>query len=121
MNILVIGGSGFVGHAIVRNLMAAGHTLSLLNRGNCPVSGTEQLTADRNEPAGLREVLEGRAFDVVIDSNCYTGAQARDLITALAGRTPAALVISSAAVYADAAAHPPTESEPTGGGSAWAS
>lgn len=119
MNILVMGGSGFVGHAIVRALMAEGHALSLLNRGSRPVPGTEQLTADRNDPSALRAVLEGRGFDAVVDSNCYSGAQARALIAALGGRVPSAAVISSAAVYADEAAHPPTEAEPTGGGSAW--
>ncbi|MES0214221.1 hypothetical protein NKL07_02185 [Mesorhizobium sp. C280B] len=55
MNILVIGGSGFVAHAIVRALMADGRGLALLNRGNRSVDGTEQRVADRNEPAGYAQ------------------------------------------------------------------
>ncbi|MES0214222.1 NAD-dependent epimerase/dehydratase family protein [Mesorhizobium sp. C280B] len=56
----------------------------------------------------------------MVDTNCYAGVQARDLIAALDGRVPVALAISSAAVYADDAPHLATEAAPTGGGSAWA-
>lgn len=119
MKIIVMGGSGFVGHAIVRALLNAGHSVSVLNRGRRPVPGTAQLVADRNDPAALSRVLDGLSFDALVDTNCYTGRQARDIITACGGRIPTALVISSAAVYSDTAAHPPRETEPIGGGSAW--
>ena len=121
MKILVMGGSGFVGHAIVRALLKEGHSLSVLNRGRRPVPGTHQLIADRNVPAELAGALDTQSFDAIVDTNCYTGRQARDIIATVAERVPRALVISSAAVYADAAAYPPREAEPTGGGSAWAS
>ncbi len=120
MNILVIGGSGFVGHAIVRALLADGHGLSLLNRGSRPVAGTVQLTADRNDPSALAAALGDRRFDAVVDTNCYTPRQAGLLIEALGERAPTAVVISSVAVYADNVRQPPAETEPTGGASAWA-
>ena len=120
MNILVIGGSGFVGHAIVRALLAEGHALSLLNRGSRPVAGTVQLTADRNDPSALAAALADRRFDAVVDTNCYTQRQAGLLIDALGGRVATAAVITSVAVYADNVRQPPTESEPIGGASAWA-
>lgn len=119
MKVLVVGGSGFAGHAIVRAMLADGHQLALLNRGSRPIEGTEQLSSDRDDHDALHEILKGRTFDAVVDTNCYTGRQAQDLISALGGRVPLAVMISSAAVYADAAAHPPSESAPTGGSSAW--
>ena len=120
MNILVIGGSGFVGHAIVRALLAEGRVLSLLNRGSRPIAGTTQLTADRNDPSALTAALGDRRFDAVVDTNCYTPRQAEILIGALGGRVATAAVITSVAVYADNVRQPPTETEPTGGASAWA-
>jgi nucleoside-diphosphate-sugar epimerase len=119
MKLLIIGGSGFVGHAVVRALLARGHDLTLLNRGNRPIPDTRQLVADRNDFYALEAALGGLDFDAVVDTNCYTGEQAKALIASLGGRTPDALVISSASVYADTAPHPPGEDAPVGGGSAW--
>ena len=120
MNILVIGGSGFVGHAIVRALLAEGRSLTLLNRGSRQIAGTVQLTADRNDPSALASALGDRRFDAVVDTNCYTPQQAGMLVEALGGRVATAVVITSVAVYADNVRQPPTETEPTGGASAWA-
>jgi nucleoside-diphosphate-sugar epimerase len=100
-------------------MLADGHQLALLNRGTRPIEGTEQLSSDRDDHDALCEILKGRTFDAVVDTNCYTGRQAQDLIGALGGRVPSAVMISSAAVYADAAPHPPSERAPTGGSSAW--
>ncbi|MBC9247549.1 NAD-dependent epimerase/dehydratase family protein [Paracoccus sp. 11-3] len=119
MKLLIMGGSGFVGQAVVRALLTQGHGVTLLNRGNRPIQGTRQLVADRNDPDALDAALAGQSFDAVVDTNCYSGQQAATLIASLGGRTPDALVISSAAVYADAALHPPGEDAPVGGGSAW--
>lgn len=118
-HVLVIGGSGFVGKAIVRTMLARGHEVSVLNRGNTPVAGTAQLIADRNDPDALGDALLSRAFDVVIDTNCYTGEQARLMIDAVAGKARRVAVISSAAVYGNDAHMPPAEDEPIGGASVW--
>jgi nucleoside-diphosphate-sugar epimerase len=119
MKLLVIGGSGFVGHAVVRAMLARGHDVTVLNRGSRSVPGTRQLVADRNDPATLDAALGGLSFDAVVDTNCYSGEQARLLIVSLGERTPDALAISSAAVYADPGAHPPGEDALVGGGTAW--
>jgi nucleoside-diphosphate-sugar epimerase len=47
-NVLVIGGSGFVGKAVVRSLQKNGAHVAVLNRGSRSVAGT-QLTADRKQ------------------------------------------------------------------------
>lgn len=117
--LLVVGGSRFVGLAIVKAARAAGHRVTLLNRATRPVAGTQQLVADRNDRDAMAGALAGRHFDALIDTSAYTPAQAEILLHALDGRVPRAAVISSAAVYADTAARPPDEQQPTGGGSAW--
>lgn len=119
MKVLVVGGSGFVGYAVVRSLLSSGHSVTVMNRGNKSLRDVEQLIADRNNEAEVNDALSDRRFDAVIDTNCYSGDQAQIMIDALGHRTPCAVMISSAAVYSDQASSPPTESEPLGGGSAW--
>lgn len=76
MDILIIGGSGCISSHIVRHALAAGHQLSVLNRGNHPPpAGVEQLTADRNDPAALKAALSGRSFDACIDMVCFKPEQ----------------------------------------------
>lgn len=120
MRALVIGGSGFVGHAVVRALLSEGHAVSVLNRGNRPLDSVEQLTADRNDAKAVATAVDGKCFDCLVDTNAYTGEQAGIMVSALAGRVKQAAVISSAAVYADSAATPAREIDAIGGGSAWA-
>lgn len=116
-----MGGSGFVGRAVVRALLDDGHELFLLNRGNRPVARTHQITADRNDGAALAAAVDGfgAGFDALVDTNCYTGDQVRRITQLLRGRVPRAVVISSAAVYRDGHGPCPDETAPIGGGAAW--
>ena len=118
-DVLVIGGTGFVGSAVVRHCLVKQHAVTLLNRGSRRIEGAHQLVADRNDGEALSAALHGERFDVVIDTNCYTPAQARGLIDVITGSAPRVVAISSASVYADAAFQPPRESEPIGGASVW--
>jgi nucleoside-diphosphate-sugar epimerase len=120
MRVLVIGGSGFVGHAVVRALLTANHDVTVLNRGSKPVPATRQLIADRNDRDALDAALAGQQFDAVVDTDCYTGEQAEQLVASLPAGIDRAVLISSAAVYADNAQTPPDETSPIGGGSVWA-
>jgi nucleoside-diphosphate-sugar epimerase len=119
MNILIVGGSYFVGKAIAEACVAHGHAVTVLNRGSRGVPGTAQLIADRNDAGAMKAVLRGKAFDVVVDSSCYVPEQARGLLSALDGRCVQLIWISSAAVYATHASSPTRESEPLAPPSAW--
>src|SRR5690606_23100946 len=87
---------------------------------NVALKNVEQIIADRNDLKALKNVLRGRQFDVVVDTNCYTPQQAQNLTQALQSATGNITVISSAAVYADNAIQPPSENEPTDGAAIWA-
>jgi nucleoside-diphosphate-sugar epimerase len=121
MQVLVIGGTGFVGRAITPWLTQAGHQVTLMNRGSIPVDGTRQITVDRNDRRGVAAALRNERFDAVIDSNCYTADQADILISAAARIAPRISMISSASVYSDDAVMPPDENSPIGGATVWAS
>jgi nucleoside-diphosphate-sugar epimerase len=69
MKILVIGGTRLLGLALVRALVAGGHSVTAVSRRaeNCP-EGVECLTGDRQD--GLRN-LAGRKFDATLDFIAY--------------------------------------------------
>ncbi|BAV52617.1 NAD-dependent epimerase/dehydratase (plasmid) [Mesorhizobium loti] len=62
--VLVMGGSGFVGSALVPALLDSGCNVTTLNRGSRLVRGAEQITMDRYDAAAMKAVTA--RFDVVI-------------------------------------------------------
>jgi len=118
-NVLIIGGSGFVGNAVVRGFQKHKCAVAVLNRGNQKIAGVEQLIADRNEPEALKAAIDGRRFDAVVDTNCYTPAQASLLIEALEGSTKRIAMISSASVYSEELGRPSRETDKLGGAPVW--
>src|SRR4051812_9924917 len=75
MDVLVIGGSVFLGRAVVGEALAAGHTVTVFNRG---VSGPEpdgamHVRGDRTVGADF-EGLRGRHFDLIVDTCGYVPA-----------------------------------------------
>ena len=83
MRLLVIGGSRFVGRHIVESALAAGHEVTVFNRGlSAPglFTGVEQLTGDRD--GGLAP-LAGRRWDAVIDTPGYVPRVVRQSVELL--------------------------------------
>ena len=75
-----MGGTRFVGRPLVQLLQDAGHRLTLFTRGRQPVpAGVEHLTGDRSTPEGLVP-LEGRRFDVIVDSSGRSQADSSAVI-----------------------------------------
>lgn len=100
MRILIVGGTKFVGRHIAAAALAAGHSVTLLHRGqtgNDLFPEATHLLADRNED--LREVLAGLAFDATVDVSAYYPHQVEALAAALDGRAGRYVFVSSTAVY----------------------
>lgn len=103
--ICVIGGSRYFGKLLIERLQAAGHQVTVINRGSVPPpDGVEHLVADRNDEAALGAALDARAFDVVVDQVCYTPVQAAIAVRAFAGRTRRYVMTSTIEVYDPATA-----------------
>ncbi|HET7771402.1 MAG TPA: NAD-dependent epimerase/dehydratase family protein [Chloroflexota bacterium] len=98
---LVIGGAGFLGTGIVRELLAAGWHVTALGRGNKPllVDGVPYLRADRATPGALAQATQGQAYDLVVDCAAYKEEDAAGALTAFAGRTGHYVFISTDFVY----------------------
>ncbi len=102
MNILIIGGTRFVGYQLTWRLIAEGHRVTLLNRGTTkdPFDNrVTRLVADRSTTDFAR-VLAGREFDAAVDFACYTGHDAAGVVATLGGgRVGHYIMISTGQVY----------------------
>jgi nucleoside-diphosphate-sugar epimerase len=112
MRLLVLGGTGFVGRAVVDEAVSRGVQVTVLNRGlRPPTPGVTALTGDRTAPGGLA-ALDGGTWDVVVDTWSAAPRVVRDAAAALAGRAGQYTYVSSRPVYADLPEPPLTEDAP---------
>ncbi|MEV4705171.1 NAD-dependent epimerase/dehydratase family protein [Actinoplanes sp. NPDC049316] len=113
MNLLVLGGTGFVGRTVIDHARARGHHITVLNRGHRPPPpGVTARTGDRTEPGGLTALGTG-TWDLVVDTWSGTPRAVRDAATFLSGRAGHYTYVSSRSVYADTTDLPLTEQSPT--------
>ncbi|MFY1673836.1 NAD-dependent epimerase/dehydratase family protein [Plantactinospora sp. WMMB334] len=100
MRILVLGGTVFLGRAVARQALAAGHDVTCAARGTSgkPVEGVRFVRVDRDDPAGLTAI--GGEFDAVVDVARHPD-HVRHAAAALAGRVGHVTLVSSGSVYAD--------------------
>lgn len=113
MQILVMGGTRFVGKPLVEQLLACGHELTLFTRGRNPVpAGPRHLVGDRSDPAAL-ELLAGECFDVIVDSSGRSLEDSRAVLERTGAPSHRFVYVSSAGVYADSDLWPLDEDAPT--------
>ena len=76
MDVLVLGGTVFLGPAVVAEALDVGAGVTVFNRGvsGAPPADVEHIKGDRTVPADLA-ALDGRHFDVVIDTSGYVPAE----------------------------------------------
>lgn len=107
LNILVMGGTGFLGPHFVEAARAKGHKLTLFNRGKSnptrfsgeEFKDIEQLHGDRKTDLSA---LEGdRRWDAVLDTSAYLPGDVKRSAELLAPRVGQYVIISSISVYAD--------------------
>ncbi len=114
MTVLVIGGTGYVSGAVVEELRAAGHQVTLFTRGERPVpEGVSAIRGDRRDDASFPLHFEGRPFDAVIDCICYHVRDAHSLLRAFGGRVGQVVMISTDFVYGPHRRLPMDEDTPT--------
>lgn len=102
---LVLGGTGSIGRATARRLLASGWDVDLTGRdpANMPselgTAGARFLHGDRGDPAHLAAAMDG-GVDLLVDNVCYTAEHARLLLPLLDG-VGSTVLLSSKAVYVD--------------------
>lgn len=101
MRVLIIGGNGFIGTPLVRELLSGGHEVAVFHRGTNATSSVapQQIRGDRNRLADYEPELRRFSPDVIIDMVLCSGEQAQQLVS-VAERLDARIVaISSMDVY----------------------
>jgi len=100
VQILLMGGTRFVGKPLVSRLQQQGHSLTLFTRGRQPLpEGVESVIGDRGDDQALDQ-LKGRGFDVVVDSSGRTLSDSQRVVERTGPPSHRFLYVSSAGVYA---------------------
>lgn len=102
--LLILGGTRFLGPALVDAALAKGWELTLFNRGQSNPGlfkerPLEEIHGDRNVVEDVKK-LAGRKWDAVIDTSGYFPRQVRSAMAVLAGNVGQYVFISSISVYA---------------------
>jgi nucleoside-diphosphate-sugar epimerase len=101
MRILVIGGNGFIGTPLVRELIESGYTVGILHRSPDGSSnpGAVQIHGDRNRLRDHEEELRDFAPQVITDMILSSGKQAEELVAVAGDLNARVVAISSMDVY----------------------
>ena len=95
-----MGGTRFVGRPLVAALLAQGHALTLFTRGRQGLpDGVDHCCGDRTKAVDLQQ-LQGRRFEVIIDSSGRTLDDSRAVLAVTGTPSHRFLYVSSAGVYA---------------------
>jgi 2'-hydroxyisoflavone reductase len=104
LDILFLGGTGFLGPHQINHALARGHRVTMFNRGsNAGMYGdrVEELVGNRddNVDAGLSALRGDRRWDVVVDNSGYVPRHVRDSVELLKDRCGRYIYVSTVAVY----------------------
>ncbi|MFC9390547.1 NAD-dependent epimerase/dehydratase family protein [Streptomyces venezuelae] len=101
MRLLVLGGTEFVGRAVVETALDRGWEVTVFHRGrHAPPAGVTSLIGDRTTgPDGLAALATG-SWDVVVDTWSAAPSAVRDAARLLADRAGRYAYVSSRSVYA---------------------
>ncbi|MCL2164327.1 MAG: NAD-dependent epimerase/dehydratase family protein [Oscillospiraceae bacterium] len=122
MNILVIGGSNFIGWRFVEFLGKTNHTVTVINRGNRSRSYPHNVIhrlADRNDHAKMKAIVGNASYDAVYDMCGFVESDMKYTVELFSGRTKKYVFISTAATYIEPEVMPIPESYPQGVHGIW--
>ena len=100
LDILVLGGTGFIGPHMVREALRRGHSVTLFNRGRTNNELFPDLETIKGDRGGDLSMLEGRKWDAVIDNSGYVPRHVQNSAKTLAPNIGQYLFISTISVYA---------------------
>src|SRR6202451_804380 len=102
VRVLVIGGTNFIGPALVRRLVAFGHETAVFHRGRTQAQlppAVEHILGDRQNLRSHVSEFQRFGPEVVVDMIAFTQADALGLLQTFGGLARRSVVISSADVY----------------------
>jgi nucleoside-diphosphate-sugar epimerase len=70
VRVLILGGSWFVGRAVVESAVARGHDVTVFNRGRSPAAlpgGVRHVMGDREKASDLKSLVQAGPWDAAVD------------------------------------------------------
>jgi len=103
MNLLILGGTKFLGRHLVEAALASNHRVTIFNRGTRAglFPQVEELRGDRSQGAQGLSALHGRQWDAVIDTCGYIPRLVRASAEALRDSVGRYVFVSSISVYSE--------------------
>jgi 2'-hydroxyisoflavone reductase len=101
MRLLVLGGTKFLGRHAVDAALAAGHEVTIFNRGQTRPDAFPQVERLRGDRDGSLGALASREWDGVVDTSGYVPRVVRQSSELLRGAVGRYVFVSSISVYAD--------------------
>lgn len=101
LDILVLGGTGFIGPHEINYALARGHKVTMFNRGKTAPGmfpDVENLIGDRDDQL---DALKGRQWDAVIDNSGFYPRHARLSAELLHGNVDTYMFVSSISAYGE--------------------
>lgn len=102
MRVLLLGGTGFMGPYVARDLLARGHEVAVFHRGKSTTmlpEGLTQILGDRHDLAGSTEDFRNYAPEVVVDFILASERQAIATMDVFRGIANRVVALSSGDVY----------------------
>ena len=104
LEILFLGGTGFLGPHQINHALARGHKVTMFNRGRSSGmygDAVEELVGNRDDRVddGLNALRGDRRWDVVIDNSGYVPRHVKDSVELLKNRCDRYVYVSTVAVY----------------------
>jgi len=100
VRLLLLGGATFLGRAVIDAALAAGHEVTLFNRGQTGAELYPELERLRGDRDGDLGALRGRSWDAVVDTSGYVPRVVGDSARLLADSVAQYVFVSSISVYA---------------------
>ena len=100
LDILVLGGTGFIGPHMVREALRRGHSVTLFNRGRTNAGLFPDLETIIGDRGGDLAGLKNRKWDAVIDNSGYVPRHVQNSAVTLASNIKQYLFVSSISAYA---------------------
>jgi len=114
MNVLIFGGTRFMGRYVLRALKDVGVEVTIANRGTREENkGSHNVICDRSQPGALEQFKDSK-FDAVIDFSAYASDWVEEAGNFFAGKISRYIFISTGAVYTSSQSFPITEDFPKG-------
>ncbi|MBA2343552.1 MAG: NAD-dependent epimerase/dehydratase family protein, partial [Rubrobacter sp.] len=112
MDLLILGGTRFVGRHLVTAALDRGHRVTLFNRGQSAPDLFPEVETLRGDRDGNLSALRGREWDAVVDTCGYVPRIVRASAGLLADAVDRYVFISSISVYEDSLPPGADESAP---------